>query len=285
MRLHELPPDKRTRIISCNTAKLSAPLIGAEPRQLTYPGHEWLLPRADVQLNPYVPPPVEWVVPMGEQRVEQTVEQTVEPTVDIPANVPIFQRINNTPPIMNAPNPLQKRKLKLTKRMHSRRTQNNVPGSVLIITPTAPRHLIANRPPPPITIPQRSPQMAGKTVMPKPTRIPRVHFIPVDGGLRSKNFISQEAINFLTECVWADLPNICTPTKFKAKSAPSCLDFAQVAMPVVHPTTGETINSYNCLMHGPATAEVWQMAFSKDFGGMAQGDIKTGQKGTNSILS
>ncbi len=29
---------------------------------------------------------------------------------------------------------------------------------------------------------------------------------------------------------------------------------------------------------------VWQAAFGKDFGGMAQGNNKTGQKGTNSIF-
>jgi hypothetical protein len=120
--------------------------------------------------------------------------------------------------------------------------------------------------------------------VPKPTRIPCVHFIPVDGGLWNKNFIAQEAINFLTECVWADLPDICTLTKLKDKSAPSCLDFAQVAMPMVHPTTGKTINSYKCLMHNPATAEVWQTALGKDFGGMAQGNNNTGQKGTTSIF-
>jgi hypothetical protein len=120
--------------------------------------------------------------------------------------------------------------------------------------------------------------------MPKPTCIPHVHFIPVDGGLRNRNFISQEAINFLTKCIWANLPDLCTPTKLKDKSAPSCLDFAQVAKPMVHPTTGETISSYKRLMHDPATAEVWQMVFCKDFGDMAQGDNKTGQKGTNSIF-
>ncbi len=37
-------------------------------------------------------------------------------------------------------------------------------------------------------------------------------------------------------------------------------------------------------MHDPATVEVWQTAFGKDFGGMAQGDIKTGQKGTNTMF-
>ncbi len=37
-------------------------------------------------------------------------------------------------------------------------------------------------------------------------------------------------------------------------------------------------------MHNPATSKIWQMAFGMDFGGMAQGDNKMGQKGTNSIF-
>ncbi len=37
-------------------------------------------------------------------------------------------------------------------------------------------------------------------------------------------------------------------------------------------------------MNDPETAKVWQTAFGKDFGGMAQGDNKTGQKGTNSVF-
>ena len=38
------------------------------------------------------------------------------------------------------------------------------------------------------------------------------------------------------------------------------------------------------LMHDSATAEVWQTALGKDVGGMAQGDNKTGQKGTDAIF-
>jgi hypothetical protein len=53
---------------------------------------------------------------------------------------------------------------------------------------------------------------------------------------------------------------------------------------MVHPITGETISSYKKLMHDPATAETWQTAFGKDFGGMTQGDDKTGQKGTNAMF-
>ena len=53
---------------------------------------------------------------------------------------------------------------------------------------------------------------------------------------------------------------------------------------MVHPVTGETISSYKKLMNDPATAEVWQEAFGRDFGGMAQGDDRTGQKGTNAMF-
>ena len=61
-------------------------------------------------------------------------------------------------------------------------------------------------------------------------------------------------------------------------------DLQHLAMPMVHPTTGETISSYKKLMNDPITAEIWKMAFGKDFGCMAQGDKKTGQAGTDSIF-
>ncbi len=61
-------------------------------------------------------------------------------------------------------------------------------------------------------------------------------------------------------------------------------NFAHFALPMVHRATGETISSYKQLMNDPETAEVWQTAFGKDFGGMAQGDDKTGQKETNSVF-
>ena len=57
-----------------------------------------------------------------------------------------------------------------------------------------------------------------------------------------------------------------------------------LAMPMVHPTTCETISSYKKLMNNPDTREIWETAFGKDFGGMAQGDNKMGQKGTNAIF-
>jgi hypothetical protein len=56
-------------------------------------------------------------------------------------------------------------------------------------------------------------------------------------------------------------------------------------MPMIHPvTSGETISSYKQLMNDPVTAEVWMTAFGKDFGGMSQGNDKTGQPGTNAMF-
>jgi hypothetical protein len=78
-----------------------------------------------------------------------------------------------------------------------------------------------------------------------PTRIPKVRFIPIKRGLRSNNIISEKAINFLTNCVWAKSLNIYTPTKLRPAATPmAAFDFQQVAMPMVHPMTGETISSY-----------------------------------------
>ena len=37
-------------------------------------------------------------------------------------------------------------------------------------------------------------------------------------------------------------------------------------------------------MNDPTTDEVWQTAFGKDLGGMAQEDNKTGQKGTDAMF-
>jgi hypothetical protein len=53
---------------------------------------------------------------------------------------------------------------------------------------------------------------------------------------------------------------------------------------MVHPVMGKTISSYKKLMNNQATMEVWQTAFGKDLGGMAQGNNKTRQKGRNAMF-
>jgi hypothetical protein len=68
------------------------------------------------------------------------------------------------------------------------------------------------------------------------------------------------------------------------KHAKMPIDIEHYANPMVHPVTGCIIFSYKKLMHDPATAKVWQTAFGTDFGGMAQGCNKTGQKITNPMF-
>jgi hypothetical protein len=57
----------------------------------------------------------------------------------------------------------------------------------------------------------------------------------------------------------------------------SVQNFAHFVLPMVHPITGETISSYKQLMNDPETAKVWQTAFGKDFGRMAQEDDTGGR--------
>jgi hypothetical protein len=202
--LNELPPKQRTKSLTMVFKRLQLGQIDEPTLTLTAPTQAWMLPREDIQLNPYVTPPIKQRVPL--------------PTTTI-------QRITDAPPIMNAPNSMQKQCLKLTKRTHSRRTRNNIPGSVPAITLTASWRFIPNPPTPTVVALRRFPRTTTPaTPPPVDTRIPRKHFRPIEGGVKNRNLISQEAINSLTECVWANSPDVFTPEKLKPKSTPSCLD-------------------------------------------------------------
>jgi hypothetical protein len=80
-------------------------------------------------------------------------------------------------------------------------------------------------------------------------------------------------------------PRAFTPKHFVPKLYKEHIpNYAHFASPMVHPTMGKTITSHKQLIHDPETAEVWQIAFGKDFDGMVQGDDKSSQKGTNSVF-
>jgi hypothetical protein len=53
---------------------------------------------------------------------------------------------------------------------------------------------------------------------------------------------------------------------------------------MAHPDTSKHITSYRKLMQDPATSEIWMTAFVMDFGGMSQGDDKSGTKGTDAMF-
>lgn len=100
--------------------------------------------------------------------------------------------------------------------------------------------------------------------------------------LQNNRIISQMAMNMLLLDNLNNNQTPFTPTKLLPPPAPP-MNLEHYAMPMVHPVTGETISSYKKLMKDPVTAETRQTAFGKDFGGMCQGDNKTGTIGTNAI--
>ncbi len=109
-------------------------------------------------------------------------------------------------------------------------------------------------------------------------------FIPIPRGAQQR-IVTRQAINVLTiqeEAEANDKFTLRCLMKHAKKGVP--MMFEHLASPMVHPINGKTISSYKKLMNDPATAKVWQTAFGKEFGGMAQGDNKTGQKGTNAIF-
>jgi hypothetical protein len=110
---------------------------------------------------------------------------------------------------------------------------------------------------------------------------------PVPGGIRANaKLISQHALNALTmkEALYSR-PIFAQRNYVPHNFVENVPNYAHYASPMVHPKTGETISSYKRLMHDPAMAEVWQTAFGKDFGGMAQGDEKKVRKGLTLFLS
>ncbi len=108
------------------------------------------------------------------------------------------------------------------------------------------------------------------------------HPIP---SIARQRIVTQQALNVMT--IQEQVANnvAFTPQSLKPSSwTHGPMKFEHYANPMVHPIKGETILSYKKLMNNPATAEVWQTACGKDFGGMCQGDNKTGQKGTNPMF-
>ena len=51
----------------------------------------------------------------------------------------------------------------------------------------------------------------------------------------------------------------------------------------MHPVTGEVITQYKKLAKDSVMRETWMTGFGKEVDRMAQGDTKTGTKGTNCI--
>ena len=104
------------------------------------------------------------------------------------------------------------------------------------------------------------------------------------GTQASAQLISQRALTVMPLQEALTMPIAFPPRKLVLPTYTESTNYAHFAVPMIHSTTGKIISSYKHLMRDPATAEVWQTAFRKDFGGMAQGGLKTGWKGINSVF-
>jgi hypothetical protein len=113
-------------------------------------------------------------------------------------------------------------------------------------------------------------------------------FAPISGKqipLAQTHIISQTTLNAMSMKEALHAPQAFTHHAFTTPAfIDHVLNYAHYASPMIHPVTGKTISSYKRLIHDPEMAEIWQIDFGKDFGGMVQGNDKTGQKGTNSIF-
>ncbi len=268
--LKNMTAEKQRRVLTLFKSKFSEATVQHEgPAFLTSPCHTWILPEEEFQCVPQLRVPMQ-----DQQRVAPSAEQRVGTTLEI-TTLQDLRRMSNTPPIMTAPNPTTKRALKSTKRGHHSTNHTNTS-----VTP-GPNHYRGHAGTTISSSGQDCPTHPGHKA---PKEDPQGPFVPIAGRLRNHNIISQQAINFLTDEVWNNSPQLFTPTNLHPKKDAAAANLEHLAMPMVHPTTGDTISSYKKLMNNPATMETWQTAFGKDFGGIAQGDIKTGQKGTNAIF-
>ncbi len=212
----------------------------------------------------------------------------------IPAMTPFpeIQRVSGEPPTMLANNPTSKRIMQKKTRTHQRATRRNTPGVLphivrpVNLSPEGPfqiPHIIEEVPKSNKAhkVAQRRVRLAATKSTPR--RLTRLTNQDNHVRFRNSRIISQEALNLL---LMDNLNNDTTPfIPTKLLPPPTHpTNFEHYVMPMVHPVTGKTISSYKKLMKEPVTAEMWQTAFWKDFGGMCQGDDKTGTVGTNTMF-
>jgi len=215
----------------------------------------------------------------SEQRVDNNIPEVETQCAN--EDIAPIPRISDAPAIMKTCELTAKRNLIKDTRTH-RQIRNNTPGAVPAIQRVAPALILPDTRPAQVT--RRSNRVSTTK---SPVIIIPLHRMLGGGTRASERLISQQALNINRMTMREALtpPTAFTPRKFiPVAYKDNVHNFAHFALPMVHPTMAETISNYKWLMNDPETAEVWQTAFGKDFGGMAQGDNKTSQKGTNSVF-
>ena len=101
---------------------------------------------------------------------------------------------------------------------------------------------------------------------------------------RSPIIIIQEALNVFAYGAMSNPPLLSTARTDIPPPSYDPIDLENFCAPLLHPTTGKIISKYKEPANNSETSEVWRTVFGKEFGGLAQGDNKTGKKGGNAII-
>jgi hypothetical protein len=199
--------------------------------------------------------------PALEQRVGDEGQRVLADTGQ--EQCPEIQRVSNAPPTMLANNPTSKWLLQAKSCTHQRTTWRNTPGTISKITrpeiapPTrantqtqskAPR-VISDMPleATMLTVPHYLARKTNTvTTSIKPRRSTRLTAGNPHIRFCYSRVISQEAINMLLMDNLQNNTEPFTPTKLALPPTP-LMNFKHYAMPMVHPTTGETIPGYKQL--------------------------------------
>ena len=184
-----------------------------------------------------------------------------------------IQRVE-APPVTTINNSTDPKTLATKPRTHERLTRNNTPGSLPIIENPEHQHVRRSKR---LANPEEEPIITVTT--PSSSRIP----------VYSPNIIAFNAVNHLTEQVYYNEGKLWYPGAFLSSSpnrqhSDYDCDVEHMCAGVTHPVTGETITKYKKLIAIPEFTETWETAFGKEFGNQAQGDNKTGEKGTNTLF-
>eukprot|EP00804_Cyclotella_cryptica_P014654 CCRYP_012668-RA/>CCRYP_012668-RA protein AED:0.51 eAED:0.40 QI:0/0/0/1/0/0/2/0/482 len=160
--------------------------------------------------------------------------------------------------------------------IHKRVTRGNTPGQLpAIVNPDHPTQPTRKSP----FLHKHDDEPLLTTREPSSSRIP----------LHSPHLIAFQAVNVLTHNVYADPQHTWIPNSFISSSpidhtSPYDVDIEHFCAGVQNPVTKETITQYKTLIKLPEMTDIWTTAFGKEFGNLAQGDLKTGEKGTNTLF-
>jgi len=120
--------------------------------------------------------------------------------------------------------------------------------------------------------------LADNSFVPIEPTIPAPRYTPAP-SFRTPRFITQEAFQaFALQAASQPAFNATAPGRDRPP------DIQHFCAPVVHPVTGELITKYAKLAADPILKETWTTAFGKEFGSQAQGDNKTGKKGSDTLF-